>query len=98
MNLATVIDGHPASTVALISRGTTISYGDLADQVGRLRGGLVAAGLRSGDRVAIVAANNPFFVTAYLAVLGAGGVAVPLNPASPSAEVRDELSAIGARF
>ena len=98
MNLATILDGKPDDAVALISRGRPTTYGDLGARVARLRGGLLARGAEPGDRIALVAANNPFFVEAYLAVLGVGAVAVPLNPASPSAEVRNELSAIGARF
>ena len=50
-----------------------------------------------GDRVGIVCANNPSFVLAYLGSIGAGLVAVPLNPASPSAELRAELTAISAK-
>ena len=65
--------------------------------MGRLRGGLLGLGLEPGDRVGIVAANNWYFVVSYLAVLGAGGVAVPINPMSPVPEVERELAAIGAR-
>ena len=98
MNLAAIIEGKPAGDLALVSRGRSTTYGELRERVGRLRGGLVADGLQPGDRVALLAANNPFFVESYLATLGAGGVAVPLNPSSPSAEIRTELSSIGARF
>ena len=97
MNLATIIDGHPADRVALRSRGQVTTYGELREAVGRLRAGLVGLGVRPGDPVAIVAANNPLFVITYLAVLGAGAVAVPLNPASPAAELKQELSAVGAK-
>jgi long-chain acyl-CoA synthetase len=48
--------------------------------------------------VAILAANNWYFVSAYLAVLGAGAIAVPLNPQSPPAEVERELAATGAKL
>ena len=96
--MATIIEGHPDHAVALVSRGSATTYADLRRQVAELRGGLVRLGVEPGDRVAIVAANNWFFVVTYLAVLGVGAVAVPLNPSSPTAELRDELSAIGARF
>ena len=97
MNLATLIDPHPADRPALISRGKATTYGELRHQTAGLRGGLAALGLEPGDRVAIVAANNWFFVTAYLAVLGAGCVAVPMNPTSPPRELERELAMIGAR-
>jgi long-chain acyl-CoA synthetase len=98
VNLASILDGKPAGDLALVSRGRPTTYGELRERVGRLRGGLAARGLEPGDRVGIIAANNPFFVESYLATLGAGGVAVPLNPTSPSSEIRAELTAIGARF
>ncbi len=97
MNLATIIDAHPDDAVALISRGKTTTYGELRTQVAGLRGGLIGLGLEPGDRVGIVAANNWYFVVSYLAVLGTGCVAVPINPTSPAPEVQKELAAIGAR-
>jgi long-chain acyl-CoA synthetase len=97
MNLATIVDGHPDDAPALVSRGQVTTYGELRRQVGELRGGLSRLGLAPGDRVAIVSANNWFFVTSYLAVLGVGAVAVPLNPASPTRELAKELKAVGAR-
>ncbi|HET6952783.1 MAG TPA: AMP-binding protein [Acidimicrobiales bacterium] len=98
MNLASVIEGHPGDSPALHSRGEVTTYGELRDQVARARGGLVARGVGPGDRVAIVAANNWYFVVAYLATLGAGAVAVPLNPQSPPLELEEELAAVGARL
>jgi long-chain acyl-CoA synthetase len=97
MNLASIIDPHPDEAVAVISRGKATSYGQLRERVAHLRGGLVALGLEPGDRVGIVAANNWYFVVSYLAVLGAGCVAVPMNPSSPAPEVQRQLAAIGAR-
>ncbi len=97
MNLASILEHGRAGSHALISRGRTTTYGELRDQVAALRGGLIGLGVQPGDRVAIVMANNWYFVVSYLAVLGAGGVAVPLNPASPAPEVQRELATIGAR-
>src|SRR5690606_3601740 len=97
MNLAAIIDPHPADAVALVSRGHTTTYGELRDQVARLRGGLVGMGLAPGDRVAIVAANNWYFVSAYLAALSAGCVVVPLNSTSPVPELQAQLAAVGVR-
>lgn len=96
MNIVEICSEHPADAVALISRGKQTTYGQLRDTVGRLRGGLVGAGIRPGDRVAIVAANNWYFVVSYLAVLGAGAVAVPLNPSSPAPEITKQLAAVDA--
>jgi long-chain acyl-CoA synthetase len=98
MNLATVIEDHDADRPALVSRGKVTTYGRLRDQVARMRGCLVARGVAPGDRVAIMAANNWYFVSAYLAVLGVGAIAVPLNPQSPPPEIEHELRVVGARL
>ncbi|MFP5320373.1 MAG: AMP-binding protein [Acidimicrobiia bacterium] len=96
MNLAEICAPHPDDAVAIISRGKATTYGELRDQVGRLRGGLLAHGIEPGDRVGIVAANNWYFVASWLAILGVGAVAVPLNPTSPAPEVTRELAEVGA--
>ena len=97
MNLASILDPHPSDATALISRGRTTDYGTLREQVARLRGGYLGLGIDPGDRVAIVCANNWYFVVNYLAILGVGAVAVPLNPLSPPKELERELAAVGAR-
>ena len=98
MNIASVIETHPAEAQALISRGKVTTYGELRRQAAELRHGLIGLGLEPGDRVALLAANNWFFVVGYLAVLGAGGVAVPLNPGSPSAELSHQLREVGTKI
>jgi long-chain acyl-CoA synthetase len=98
VNLATIIDEHPAASPALLTaEGDTLTYGALRDRVGRLRGGLAGAGLRQGDRIGLVLGNEWRFVVTYLAALGLGLVAVPLNPSSPRRELERELAVVGAR-
>ena len=83
MNLAHIMDDHDADLVALISRGRETTYGDLRDQIARLRGGLAAIGVERGDRVAMLCGNTRHFVITYFATVGLGAIAVPLNPLSP---------------
>ena len=97
MNLASIIDDHPDESRALISRGKPTTYGSLREQVARMRTGLVAIGMEPGDRLAILAGNNRYFVVSYLAALGAGLIAVPLNPSNPSTAMAEELNEVGAR-
>lgn len=97
MNLAHIIDGHDADSVALIWRNRVTTYGELREQVAAFRGGLAASGVGRDDRVAIVVGNSPHFVIAYLATVGLGAVAVPLNPASPGPELQSELVVVGPR-
>jgi long-chain acyl-CoA synthetase len=96
VNLAHIIDHHPDDAVALVSRGRETTYGTLREQVAAMRAGLVRAGLEPGERFAVVANNNWYFVAGYLAALGAGLVVVPLNPLAPALELARELDAVGA--
>ncbi|MEI7546595.1 MAG: AMP-binding protein [Actinomycetota bacterium] len=97
MNLAHIIDPHPAECVAIISRGRPTTYGELRDQTGHVRGGLSGVGLGKGDRIALLCSNGRYFVDLYLAALGLGAVVVPLNPASPAPEIERELHTVGAK-
>ncbi|MCE9621151.1 MAG: AMP-binding protein [Actinomycetia bacterium] len=94
MNLAHIIDAHPADRVALISRGRETTYGQLRDQVAHVRGGLQALGVGKGDRIALLCGNGRYFVDLYLAALGLGAVTVPLNPGSPAPEIERELRTV----
>ena len=71
-----------------------VSYGQLRAEVARARAGLVANGVGPGDRVGLLCTSSPEFVVAYLAVLGVGAVAAPVNPQSPLEELEQELSAV----
>ncbi len=93
-----MIETPPADAMALISRGEPTTYGELRDQVAAMRGGLAGLGVERGDRVAIICANNWYFVVSYLATLGLGAVATPLNPLSPTAELEREIEVVGARI
>ncbi len=97
MNLAAVFDRRDGDDIALLSRGKPTTYAQLHEQAGAYRAGLRASGLEPGDRLAILVGNNWYFVASYLAALGGGFVAVPLNPSSPPAELEAELAAVGAR-
>jgi long-chain acyl-CoA synthetase len=94
MNLSALVENHPDAAPALVSRGAVTTYGDLRRQVAELRGGLQRAGVEPGDRVALALANNWFFVVAYLATVGVGAIAVPVNPSSPAAELHNELASV----
>jgi long-chain acyl-CoA synthetase len=96
MNLASIIDDHPEDSIALIHRGRPTTFGQLRDQVDRLRGGFASLGVRDGDRVALLCSNSDHFVIAYYAALGLGAVVVPLNPLSPAPEIEPEIANVGA--
>ncbi|MEU5365198.1 beta-ketoacyl synthase N-terminal-like domain-containing protein, partial [Streptomyces sp. NPDC005925] len=64
-----------------------VTYGDLEARTRRLAGHLAGLGVRRGDRVAICLGNTVSTVESYLAIVRAGAVGVPLNPASALAEL-----------
>ena len=97
VNLATLFADHPSDRTAIVAAGDRITYGQLADEVAKTRGVLASLGLEPGDRVAILCATNFRFVRAWYGILGAGMVAVPLNPQSPAPEIERELAQVGAK-
>ena len=96
MNLADIIEGHPDEAVALVAPDRTLTYGQLRAEVGAARGGLARLGVRPDDRVALVLPNDWPFVVAYLAVLGVGAVAVPIDPSMPAPAVTQEIDMVRA--
>ena len=87
--LVTRSDDHPALVVP--ESGASLSYAALQRALDRAAGRLAALGVREGDRVALVAANGPALVVAFLAVVARGAAAAPLNPALGVAEMTAEL-------
>src|SRR5215475_6635490 len=59
--------------------GERISYNQLWDRAARVGGGLRAAGISTGDRVAIKLPNSIDWVVAFFGTLMAGAVVVPVN-------------------
>lgn len=83
---------QPDDRVALILPNRRVTYGELGEKVGCVRGGLASAGLVAGDRVMLIAGNSEIFVVTYLACLTAGLVTVPVNPAAPADELAGEIA------
>jgi len=74
------------------------SWRDLNDTIVRVRAGLIRLGVKPGDRVAILADNGPHWVIFDQAVLGLGGVVVPLYTTSGAEETAQILADSGARL
>src|SRR3954464_9187131 len=75
-----------------------ISYAELGELIVAAAHGLVASGLKPGDRVGIFLPNSWEFCVASHAVTLAGGIPSPLNPSYREREVRFQLRDSGAAF
>jgi len=72
------------------------TYGEYGETVERLARGLVAAGLKPGEVLAIYLPNCWEFCAAYHAATLAGGIVTLLNPSYREREVRYQLENSGA--
>jgi len=78
------------------SCGRRLSYSEYGDTVESLARGLIAAGVKPGEVVAIFLANSWEFCAAFHAVQLAGAIPTLLNPTYREREVRYQLENSGA--
>lgn len=64
---------------AIAVSGQTITYAELRNRASSIAATLVDRGVKSGDRVAILAERGPDGVAAYFGALAAGAVAIVVN-------------------
>lgn len=83
---------HPA--IISPDDGRVVTFGLLQQRVASVAADLHSAGVRRGDRVAIVLPNGPEFLDVILAVMLSGAAAAPLNPDYKVAELRSYLAKI----
>ena len=75
-----------------------VSFGDLADLVGRAAAGFVALGIVPGDRVAIAMPMTLEAVVAYLGVAACGGVVVSIADSFAADEIATRLRITGTEL
>ena len=56
-----------------------ITYGKTLHLVRRIQTFLIKTGIKNGDRVALISENRPEWALSYLAIVGLGAIAVPLD-------------------
>ena len=80
--LLQALDTHPNPRAQMFRHADStwegISSGELLRRVAGLSMALVELGVKPGDRVALFAANRPEWHTADFAIIGTGGVTVPI--------------------
>lgn len=93
-----LIKGKAPEQLALVDAQGPVTYGELEARVDHWARFLQARGLEPGQRVGLLSRNCSGFVAAYLAVIRAGGVIVPLNFQLAPREVTYILKDAGIRF
>ena len=101
---ATLIDllrdrvaAHPDREAVVELGGERLTYQQLWDRAARVAGGLVAAGVERGDRVAVRYPPGLQWVLAFWGTIMAGGIVVAVNTRSAQPEVEFVLADSGAR-
>ncbi|MGV0848678.1 amino acid adenylation domain-containing protein [Mycolicibacterium phlei] len=88
--------GSRLASPALSWSGGELTYRELDEAADRLAGALAARGVATETPVAILLPRGPQYVIAMFAVLKAGGVIVPLDPAMPAERIADILEQCAA--
>jgi long-chain acyl-CoA synthetase len=92
------VDRDQGATALVEVGGPSISYGELWERSARVAGGLRAAGVARGDRVAIRLQNGIDWVLAFFGVQLLGAVAVPVNTRFTEQEVAYVVEDSGASY
>ena len=85
--------GAPCLTVD----GVSTTYAEVVALSERVASALVARGVRPGDTVAILSANDPVAFTSVFGISRAGAVWCPVNPRNEAAENRELLDLFDCR-
>ncbi|MET9348743.1 AMP-binding protein [Streptomyces termitum] len=83
---------------AVLADGAVVGWAELDEASARVAGGLLAHGVRPGDRVGLRLPDVPAFPVLCLGALRAGAVVVPLRPRPWSFALRPRGDARGARL
>ncbi|NDK92475.1 long-chain fatty acid--CoA ligase [Gordonia desulfuricans] len=82
-----------------LTAGTrTRTYGEVCDQTVSIAAALQHNGIQTGDRVAVLSANDPLALTCVFAIARAGAVWCPVNPRNEADENRQLFDLFGCRF
>lgn len=82
---------------AIVFSGGATTYGELLERTNTVALQLESLGIGKGDRVALLFPNHPEFVSCFFAVVGIGGVVVPVNPLLKAEEIEHILCDSGAK-
>jgi long-chain acyl-CoA synthetase len=92
------VERDPTATALVEVGGPSLTYGELAQRAARVAGGLRAAGVARGARVAIRLGNGIDWALAFFGVQLLGAVAVPVNTRLTEEEVAYVVDDSGAEY
>jgi fatty-acyl-CoA synthase len=75
----------------LVADGVTLTYDDVVEHSHRVAAALARAGVRAGDKVAVLSGNDPVAFATVFGIARRGAVWVPINPRNAAAENRELL-------
>jgi acyl-CoA synthetase (AMP-forming)/AMP-acid ligase II len=92
------VEAAPDDEALVELGGGRLTYRELWDRAGRVGGGLRAAGVRPGDRVAIRLPNGMDWCLAFFGTQLAGAIVVPVNTRFSEPEVEYVVGDSGAAY
>ncbi len=100
-NLPAMLDAQAArfgDKPLVTASGTTLSFREARELAAGFGGTLLRAGIKRGDRVALICGNSLDFVTIMLGAAWIGAVLVPINTGSRGPQLAHILRNCGARL
>jgi len=82
----------------VVAGDVSVSFEEAVPLAARFAGTLAAAGIRPGDRVALMCGNRAEFIESFVGCAWLGAIAVPLNTASRGPQLAHFLQNSGARL
>jgi crotonobetaine/carnitine-CoA ligase len=82
----------------VVTHNGRISFAEASNLAARFAGTLAEAGIRRGDRVALMCSNRAEFIEFYCGCAWLGAVVVPINTASRGPQLQHILTNSGARL
>jgi acyl-CoA synthetase (AMP-forming)/AMP-acid ligase II len=96
--LRTAVESNPGGEFVVEVGGERLTYDQFWERSARVAGGLRAAGIERGDRVAIRLGNGVNWCLAFFGIQMAGAIAVPVNTRFSQSEVDYVVNDSGSSF
>lgn len=92
------ISEEDAGRVAIVDSGSSITFGELRDDVEKFAGALSARGVGKGDVVALHCPNSTTFAVAFFGILRLGAICTTIGTMATDEDIAKLLTASGAKL